>query len=97
MLNSVNVLVLGSVLSIGGAPRPGGIGIQVRGRSVLRASLGTSRPAWHAGQSSLFASRLCAPQDYGGGVKTLALCPSTPNCIATSEEANDPTHYVPAW
>eukprot|EP00197_Chlamydomonas_leiostraca_P002707 CAMPEP_0202858814 /NCGR_PEP_ID=MMETSP1391-20130828/1183_1 /ASSEMBLY_ACC=CAM_ASM_000867 /TAXON_ID=1034604 /ORGANISM="Chlamydomonas leiostraca, Strain SAG 11-49" /LENGTH=225 /DNA_ID=CAMNT_0049537775 /DNA_START=20 /DNA_END=697 /DNA_ORIENTATION=+ len=36
-------------------------------------------------------------QDYGGGVKTLALCPSSPNCIATSEEANDPTHYVPPW
>lgn len=35
-------------------------------------------------------------QDYGS-VKTLALCPSSPNCIATSEEANDPTHYVPAW
>ncbi|KAF5834292.1 hypothetical protein DUNSADRAFT_9115 [Dunaliella salina] len=36
-------------------------------------------------------------QDYGGGVKTLALCPSTPNCIATSEETNDPNHYVPPW
>lgn len=39
----------------------------------------------------------CCPQDYGGNIKTLALCPSTPNCIATSEEANDPNHYVPAW
>ncbi|KAG1671061.1 hypothetical protein FOA52_000732 [Chlamydomonas sp. UWO 241] len=36
-------------------------------------------------------------KDYGGGVKTLNLCPPTPNCIATSEEANDQTHYVPAW
>ncbi len=35
-------------------------------------------------------------QDYGT-VKTLSLCPPTPNCIATSEEANDETHYVPAW
>jgi len=35
-------------------------------------------------------------QDYGT-VKTLSLCPPTPNCIATSEEANDQDHYVPAW
>ncbi|KAL6760745.1 hypothetical protein V8C86DRAFT_1037697 [Haematococcus lacustris] len=36
-------------------------------------------------------------QDYGGGVKTLALCPSTPNCVSTAEEANDPQHYIPPW
>jgi hypothetical protein len=36
-------------------------------------------------------------QSYGGSVQTLSLCPPTPNCIATSEEANDPTHFVPAW
>jgi len=36
-------------------------------------------------------------QDYGGGVKTLGLCPPSPNCISTAEEANDPDHYVPAW
>lgn len=36
-------------------------------------------------------------QDYGGGVKSLGLCPPTPNCISTAEEANDPGHYVPAW
>ena len=35
-------------------------------------------------------------QDYGN-VKTLSLCPPTPNCIATSEEANDADHFVPAW
>ena len=34
-------------------------------------------------------------QDYGGGVKTLALCPPTPNCISTAEELNDIGHYVP--
>lgn len=34
-------------------------------------------------------------RDYGGGVKTLALCPPSPNCVATSEEANDITHYAP--
>eukprot|EP00475_Leptophrys_vorax_P041819 TRINITY_DN78896_c0_g1_i1.p1 TRINITY_DN78896_c0_g1~~TRINITY_DN78896_c0_g1_i1.p1 ORF type:complete len:259 (-),score=4.00 TRINITY_DN78896_c0_g1_i1:248-946(-) len=29
--------------------------------------------------------------------QSLALCPSTPNCISTSEEINDPGHYVPPW
>ncbi|CAG9464499.1 unnamed protein product [Pedinophyceae sp. YPF-701] len=33
-------------------------------------------------------------QDYGGGLRQLSLCPRTPNCISTSEEANDPEHYV---
>ncbi|PSC69227.1 50S ribosomal L11 [Micractinium conductrix] len=36
-------------------------------------------------------------QDYGGGLKTLSLCPPSPNCISTAEEANDPEHYVPQW
>lgn len=63
VLNSVNVLVLGALFNIGGAPRPKGLGIQ----------------------------------DYGGGVKTLALCPSTPNCVSTAEEANDPNHFIPPW
>ena len=34
-------------------------------------------------------------KDYGNGVKSLSLCPSTPNCIATSEAANDDFHYAP--
>ncbi|GMH33071.1 hypothetical protein BSKO_00905 [Bryopsis sp. KO-2023] len=34
-------------------------------------------------------------RDYGGGVKSLGLCPPTPNCLATSEVANDPYHYAP--
>ena len=36
-------------------------------------------------------------QDYGGGLRTLSLCPPSPNCISTAEEANDPQHYVPQW
>lgn len=36
-------------------------------------------------------------QDYGSGVKTLNLCPPSPNCISTAEEANDMSHYVPSW
>lgn len=36
-------------------------------------------------------------KDYGGGVKQLNLCPSSPNCISTAEELNDATHYVPPW
>lgn len=63
LLHSVNVTVLGAILSIGAAPRPSNLGVN----------------------------------DYGGGLKTLNLCPPTPNCISTAEEANDPRHYVPAW
>jgi uncharacterized protein (DUF1499 family) len=29
--------------------------------------------------------------------KSLSLCPPSPNCISTAEEANDMTHYVPQW
>lgn len=32
-----------------------------------------------------------------GSVSTLALCPRSPECISTAEEANDPLHYVPPW
>eukprot|EP01025_Chloroclados_australasicus_P034319 TRINITY_DN350_c0_g2_i1.p2 TRINITY_DN350_c0_g2~~TRINITY_DN350_c0_g2_i1.p2 ORF type:complete len:219 (-),score=19.62 TRINITY_DN350_c0_g2_i1:118-774(-) len=35
--------------------------------------------------------------DYGAGVKTLHLCPRTPNCVTTAEEANDLSHYAPQW
>jgi len=33
--------------------------------------------------------------DYGGGVRTLGLCPPSPNCISTAEELNDIGHYAP--
>lgn len=36
-------------------------------------------------------------QSYGANIKTLGLCPPTPNCISTAEEMNDPDHFVPAW
>ena len=32
-----------------------------------------------------------------GSFGTLGLCPRTPNCISTAEEANDPGHFVPPW
>jgi uncharacterized protein (DUF1499 family) len=32
-----------------------------------------------------------------GGFGSLGLCPRTPNCISTAEEANDPGHFVPPW
>jgi uncharacterized protein (DUF1499 family) len=35
-------------------------------------------------------------KDYGT-FKSLGLCPPTPNCISTAEEANDVSHFVPAW
>ena len=31
------------------------------------------------------------------GQKSLGLCPPTPNCVSTAEEANDPKHYIPQW
>jgi hypothetical protein len=36
---------------------------------------------------------MCTPK--GGGVRTLGLCPPTPNCISTAEELNDIGHYAP--
>merc|ERR1712157_429107 len=35
--------------------------------------------------------------DYGSGVKSLGLCPATPNCVSTAEAANDLDHYIPGW
>ena len=35
--------------------------------------------------------------DYGGGIKQLAFCPPTPNCISSTENPNDGDHYVPGW
>ena len=37
------------------------------------------------------------PSGLGPLNGNLALCPATPNCISTAEEANDPKHYVPQW
>lgn len=34
-------------------------------------------------------------QDYGGGARSLGLCPPTPNCISTAEELNDIGHFAP--
>lgn len=28
---------------------------------------------------------------------SLALCPATSNCVSTSEEISDYTHYAPPW
>lgn len=33
--------------------------------------------------------------DYGGGVRTLGLCPPSPNCISTAEEMADFGHFAP--
>merc|ERR1712003_212766 len=35
--------------------------------------------------------------DYGSGVKSLGLCPATPNCVSTAEAANDLDHHIPGW
>ena len=35
--------------------------------------------------------------EFNGIVTGLSLCPPTPNCVGTSDEFNDPVHYIPAW
>lgn len=35
-------------------------------------------------------------QTYGS-LRTLGLCPATPNCVSTAEEANNVDHYIPPW
>jgi len=50
---------------------------------------------------SLFSFSGTRPSNLGlkdyGQFKSLGLCPPTPNCISTAEEANDVSHYVPQW
>ncbi|KAJ9517329.1 hypothetical protein QJQ45_016692 [Haematococcus lacustris] len=108
VLSSVSWLVLGSLLNIGAVPRPTGLGIQAR-REAWSMQLPASKPARPINQAASQAMSQQAKHtllagltdthltDYGGGVKTLALCPSTPNCVSTAEEANDPQHYIPPW
>ena len=36
-------------------------------------------------------------QDYGGGRKSLGLCPPAPSCVSTAEDPADRAHYVPPW
>jgi len=49
----------------------------------------------HDGRAAVPPSIPCSIKDYGGGIKTLSLCPPSPNCISTAEEANDEDHFVP--
>lgn len=59
----------------------------------------------HSNAALLLASLLhlggARPSGLGvqrfGAVSTLALCPRSPECISTSEEANDAARYVPPW
>ena len=36
-------------------------------------------------------------QDYGGGQKSLGLCPPAPSCVSTAEDPADREHYAPPW
>jgi hypothetical protein len=57
-------------------------------------------PAPHRAHTQFGAAprpRTLGLQSYGPDVKTLGLCPPTPNCISTAEELNDPDHFVPPW
>jgi hypothetical protein len=87
VLHSNAALLLASLLNLGGA-RPSGAFCTRAKDPPPTADLG---PA-------------CAsPLNQGlgvqrfGTVSTLALCPRSPECISTSEEANDAGRYVPPW
>ena len=76
---------------------------------VVRASSsresGRRAVVLHSNAALLLASLLhlggARPSGLGvqrfGSVSTLALCPRSPECISTAEEANDAGRYVPPW
>ncbi|KAJ9517662.1 hypothetical protein QJQ45_025141 [Haematococcus lacustris] len=68
-----------------------GIASRTSRRVAVCCAMQQPKPGHRTGE------QLADAPDYGGGVKTLALCPSTPNCVSTAEEANDPQHYIPPW
>lgn len=101
-------LVLGSLLNIGAVERPSNLGIQDYGGGV-RTLVGGGPEVAARGCGWLDARnwwRTCKSSGPNQPALNLtlthagppqALCPSTPNCIATSEESNDESHYVPPW
>lgn len=76
----MNLGVLGALLSIGAAPRPKNLGVQV-GAQCEATGASETLPVllndWRQHQWPFHALL----QDYGGGVRTLNLCPPSPNCI----------------
>ena len=88
LLSSINVGVLGSLFTWGAVARPKNLGLQTVGKALLSGHrlLALHNEADHAWAAAV-----------GPSTKTLGLCPTTPNCISTAEEANDEAHYVPPW
>lgn len=89
LLSSINVGVLGSLFTWGAVARPKNLGLQTVGKALFSSPFFTCfyyKETIHAWAAAV-----------GPSTKTLGLCPTTPNCISTAEEANDEAHYVPPW
>jgi len=83
LLNSSSVLVLASLLDFRRV---------ARARGARFPALFSDAPCRRSGTRP---SGLGVQKFMGSGA--LGLCPRTPNCISTAEEANDPAHFVPPW
>merc|ERR1712170_214638 len=69
------------VVPPGAAPKPS------TSRRALRLVVRATEPdAEEAGSQGVHAEQ-----------QQLNLCPPTPNCVSTAEEANDLAHYIPQW
>jgi len=95
LLSSVNVGVLGALFTFGAAPRPSNLGLRDIGVHALCSQLAAAALVAAYWQTS--AAPDLQKTAAGSNTKTLGLCPQTPNCISTAEEANDAKHYVPGW
>ena len=81
--------VLGSLFTWGAVARPKNLGLQTVGKALFPGT--SSLCLLHNETDHAWAAAV------GPSTKTLGLCPTTPNCISTAEEANDEAHYVPPW
>ena len=100
-LRSVNLLALGAMFTWGAAPTPSNIGTWRKPLRVRAFVCSLDRFLVSFAVPGLSLTRDCPAfvpglSDYGE-FKSLSLCPPSPNCISTAEEANDMTHYVPQW
>ncbi len=118
VLHSVNVGVLGALFTFGAAPRPQKLGTQAVHMAcdsavfdIFKTSCSSSSAGHFKGLTAvlllLLLGAICCllagVQDLYG-TPSLGLCPSTPNCISTAEEANmsedvngGKSHCIPQW
>ena len=118
VLHSVNFSVLGALFTFGAAPRPQKLGTQAVHLACDSAVCDLIKTFCSSSSAGHFESLtavlillllgatcclLAGVQDMYG-TPSLGLCPSTPNCISTAEEANmsedvngSKSHYIPQW